>query len=393
MPIQIGYVAAQAGRFVTTRYVTRKGASYTLKAGLRKSTSHTIFSSTTNQPIGLLQKFPGSIRFDYPSGFSSLEGSLYRRQGMLTGLNMRFMSNKGIHGELFANIFDLKKGLTGKGSLGNIYYDLYKSRYVGHIQKQYQFTLGSILRNGSDPNKPSGVNPSGGLIGLHKHVVNGLGNASNGLKPNINVDTRKFDEAIREYVKYSRKDLTTIVNQKLYWVCINAIGETFKADKQTITNDLDKESNTMPGLTVAEAMAVVNARKKNLRLTKSELKRDANKIKQRRKRAVGFLRSGWIPAIKRVAPYAEVKTAAKRASREDSRLRGKEKGGAAPALKAANADVVMASAWNDIIADNNPRAQQYMQVGLQRAMDREAASMMQYVQNKIQKNNDRFNRR
>jgi len=389
MPIQLGYVASTGIRYATGKLI-RRSAAYQLEGYVAKRASKYGTGNIYRGGMGLNLPTQRFGRFDlyYQPGESPIFGSKEISQYGLTGI---LRTHRGLLGEVNMNLF--KGPWIGKGSIGSIHYDIYKSYISGTLSKRYQIGIASILRSGDNPMEPQKPNLSGGLVGLHNKITNTLGQSANGLKPNISVDTSRFDAAMREYIRYSRKDLTTIVNQKLYWVCINAISNTYKADKSMIDAGLDSPSNKFNGLSIAETLAVLKARKEGRRLTKTELTREANKIKRQRRRAIGFLRSGWIPAIRIMAPHAEVKSAVGRSERMSKKIIGQEKGTALPALKSMNSDVVVASAFNNIIADNNPKAQQYMQVGLQIALNKEAASMMQYVNRKIQKNNNRFNSR
>jgi hypothetical protein len=234
----------------------------------------------------------------------------------------------------------------------------------------------------------------GGLNGLHKVVENSLHTAANQLQPKITLDTTAFDKALLEYMKYSKKTATQVVNDKGLFIARGAIKETFKADSTTIRNDLSKPSKKFAGLNIAEAIAVSNARKQGKkRLSKSQLKSASKKVIGKKTRAVGFLRSGWIPAVKTFSRISTNKgffgvTAGDKMS---ARKKGKDKGGAKPALAFIQGNVSTAELWNSIFANNDPKAMAYKYAGLQAALNKEAASMLEYVSKKQQQATDKFN--
>lgn len=228
-----------------------------------------------------------------------------------------------------------------------------------------------------------------GLQQLNNHIQGTLRNAANSIDLNVSVDTSNYDRAIQQYMRNTRKSAIEVVNQKAYWIGLNAIRETYKANKTTIKNDLEKPADKMRGLTVAEAI-IVDRRYKNHEkpLTRGELRKEARALINKRIRAIGFLKSGWIPAVKRLAPLVNKKVSVGMHNVK----KGKDKGGAKPAVESMFTNVVVASIWNDIQADNNPRAQAYMRQGLQRGLDMEAKSMLAYVESKMRKNAEKFNR-
>lgn len=209
------------------------------------------------------------------------------------------------------------------------------------------------------------------------------------VKLNAEVDTSRFDRAMREYMRYTSKDLTEAINQKAFNIALKAFKYTYAADKGTIGASLSANSDKFPGLSVAEAIALDRLRKKGIgRPTKSELNAEARKTINLRKGASKFLKSGWIPAIKalsRVVPqkgsYVQAELGGKR----------KPKGGATSAspIFSLNKEATL---WNSIFADGDGKARKYLTQGLQQAMDEEAADMEAYIRRKIEKNNERFNR-
>lgn len=218
-------------------------------------------------------------------------------------------------------------------------------------------------------------------------VQKSLTDAGNSVEASITVDTSNFDKALKEYIRNSKKDCQDIVNQKAYWIAIRAIKETYKADKDQIRTTLEGPSDTFPNLTLAEAIVLTRNRQSvKKKMTRAELKREGKKLINQRIRAIGFLKSGWLPAVRILAPKVN-----KRYTVGLTRLgKGKDKGGAEPARQSTTS--CKATIWSDIIADNNTKAQNYRKIGLQRALNAEAASMNAYVESKLRKRAEQFNR-
>lgn len=226
------------------------------------------------------------------------------------------------------------------------------------------------------------------LVGLNGIVQDSLAQAGENIDLNIKVNTDNFNKALSEYMKNTRRDITEVVNTKAYWIAINAIKETYKTNKQHIRTSLEQPSNIINGLTVAEAIVVQRNRKSfNRKMTRTEMKREARKMIGKRVRAVGFLKSGWIPAAKVLAPHVKKRLTVG----VESFSKGKPKGGAKPVSRTIFTNNHVASVWNNIIADGDPKSQSYMKRGLQTALDNESRSMMSYVEEKMRKNAAKFN--
>lgn len=206
-----------------------------------------------------------------------------------------------------------------------------------------------------------------------------------GLKSNATVDTSSFDKALREYMKYTRKDLAKVVNQKSYWIARNAVYMTKRMTAAAIRNELDSPSRINPQLTVAEALIVNSERKKGNRLTDAELNAAVKRLRAARARSAGYLRSGWLQSVKAMSPHAEKKTPTFIENQARAEL-----GGALAAVP-NNQMKYRSSIWTNVKSPNN-KTNAVLQEGIRLAMAREAQSMMTYVNRKLQQGADKFNR-
>ena len=54
----------------------------------------------------------------------------------------------------------------------------------------------------------------------------------------MQLDTSQFEKAMSEYVKVNRRNMSDIVNAKLFFIARNAVNNTKKSDKAKIKNEL-----------------------------------------------------------------------------------------------------------------------------------------------------------
>ncbi len=211
------------------------------------------------------------------------------------------------------------------------------------------------------------------------------------------IDTSKFDRAMREYLKYTKKDLKDVVNTKAYYVARNAVALTKTTDKTVVESSLRQASMIAPGAPVA-AIIVQKQRaaagKEGLYGRKMETA--VNKLIRIRKNTVNFLRAGWIPAIK------EFEGVGVRGGPQYKKpiVKGTPKGGG----RACRSEVwkAEASIWNSVTGGTNTKGlnkspgtdkiHSILQEGLQKAINKEEASMRQYVEKKIQATANKINR-
>ena len=218
-----------------------------------------------------------------------------------------------------------------------------------------------------------------------KMQVGGTANIVSKLNVSTSLDSSNFDRKLNEYMKYTKKSLVEVVNEKAYRIVRDAIYQTYRAEAATIRAELEAPSEII-GLSVAEAIALKALRSDGVRNPKrSEVKAEARRIIARRTRAVGFLRSGWLPALRILAqrvPWAS-------ATSGGAKQRGQDKGGAVPASEFSSLLSTEATIYNSIEAGG--KAPAYLLAGLQIAMNREAASMQSYIQRKLDQAAMRFN--
>jgi len=220
---------------------------------------------------------------------------------------------------------------------------------------------------------------------------------------------RAFNDALKEYMKVTRRSLQEVLNNKAYFIAVNALNTTYKADKGKITAALgkpvtisyaSKKGKARSKKTVAYgssaktssgaplAALIINARKGRggkPGLYGAKMTQAIRKMINARLRAVNFVRSSWIPAIRQLSTLVK-KGGGPRPDTSVKQL-GKPKGGASPAV--VNGNMVKASIWS-AIEKKAPFIRQVLEHGISKALRQEAASMREYVAKKLSEDTRKF---
>lgn len=164
----------------------------------------------------------------------------------------------------------------------------------------------------------------------------------------VEIDTKAFDEAFRKY-RAARldKDYPYVAHRALRNVLMRSVPKTPKADPSkiahamgqiaTVTSIIKKgrragQKRVLRLYSFKDTLAtrIINARRKKAGqeyLHGQELETAAKKMIAARMRASGFIRSGWLPAIKRLRSL----TKQAEMPRDAGRIYGQEKGYLVPA--------------------------------------------------------------
>lgn len=210
------------------------------------------------------------------------------------------------------------------------------------------------------------------------------------MKLDVKVDDREFKRVFAEYKKNCKREIEEIVFKKTYFVARNAVLTTPTADDAKIKSDLMSPSNTDAAAPIVALL--VNKQRANTGkkgLNGSEMQDAIDKFIRARQRTKNWLRSGWIKAIKKMEQYLPNKGGGAKIPR----IKDKGFGGASVRRSGWNPS---ASIWNSIYgnikAGSEAKVTPILEKGLQEAVDKEVASMQQYIEKKLQKHHDKFNR-
>jgi hypothetical protein len=229
-----------------------------------------------------------------------------------------------------------------------------------------------------------------------------------------------FESTLRDYSKVSSRTLQVIVNTKAWFIARKANWFTTKADKMQVKNSLGRivtvnrlsksgkvvKKNVISSLRRGRASAPLAAliiqkreaaagrrspfRGRSKSAGMAMMDRMIMKMMNARARSIAFLKSGWIPAIRKLAPFADHKGQPPMDSA--AKVVGRDKGDA----KAAGAGYKPVAEIMNLATtrrDTRGALVRYGARGLQRAFDDETRSMKDYMEMKMRADAEKFNRR
>ena len=216
------------------------------------------------------------------------------------------------------------------------------------------------------------------------------------------IDLTEFDRTFAKYYEYQTKNLVQVLNTKAYYIARNAVQETFHADKSAIDSEMyDKVEVTSKngnkrtkkvlvnifGDNNSRAGAIINARRKfsgKPPLEGNDLTAAISKMVAARKRASNFIRSGWIPCIKKLEALIDKNYKGNKTGNIDNMVRGQPKGIAIPATGRV-ADNPFVEISNLVLSKKQPpQVVKYLVAGMNAGIKREIASMEEYLTRKTQ---------
>jgi hypothetical protein len=220
------------------------------------------------------------------------------------------------------------------------------------------------------------------------------------VKPEIKLDTRDFNRALKEYAAESKRDIAELLNQKAYSVLIAAAAINRRADRARVLSELGQQSSSIRankvritksgkvirGKPVFEKVfsptlyAIIFAKAKKSGQKIIDIEAAAQKELSRRLSSISFMKAGWFAALKKVAF-----SIGKSLKKENSR-RGKDAfGDSSPALPKEKTEV---SFWNTSFSrpenttDTNPT--RWAEKAIQKALAQESSNMRQRLASKLQ---------
>jgi hypothetical protein len=199
------------------------------------------------------------------------------------------------------------------------------------------------------------------------------------MQPTINLDTRAFQAVLKEYARHNRRDWSDICNDKALDVAFRAIPETPKADVSGI-KALASQSwwpKYVAKRITGKGASFRKGKAKIVIQGKGYDRKDAQNISKMiiaaRSRSVAFLKSGWLPAIRRLLPLSK---RPRKASTQGAKQYGVEKGTAQPAVAGDNPAAFIVNSAIGI--------EKHGVAPLQRAVDGSVADMRVYIARKLE---------
>jgi len=213
-------------------------------------------------------------------------------------------------------------------------------------------------------------------------------------------DQSKFDSALARYIQTSSKDMVTILNTKAYYIARKSLWFTKKAQASDIRAFMSKYVTVTTGRRVNEKTGrmkkfkdytfekssgseapvialIINANRGHAGrkgFKGPDMRKAMEREQGRRMKSIGYIKSGWIYAIRKLEPHSEDKSGS---SDGGVNVRGVPSGHAI----IANENSMTAVIGNRYHSNWDKRGGFYAVVskGLQRAFDDEAKSMEQYI--------------
>lgn len=205
------------------------------------------------------------------------------------------------------------------------------------------------------------------------------------------VDQSGFLSTMRQYASLTPRMIPEILNTKMTYIIKGAYQETPKGDKSKIMADLgasirsstvDKKGKVRNRYNYTPRPLVyglINAQRKKQGkppITGSEMAAEQRKFVSRRLRAVGSLKSGW------VKPLLAFARASKESANIQERVGVKAKGEFSLAKPAWRAEAT--AIYNLTIKKGNQQIiDPRLEAALQKAFDKEEASMKEYIERKL----------
>ena len=220
----------------------------------------------------------------------------------------------------------------------------------------------------------------------------------------VTVDTSAFDKTFAEYMQFNKRQPAEIVNAKLYFIALNALSTTKNVDGGKIRAEMNQPSKNNPKVTLGELLTIINLKKRNKMPKKSSTynKNIANNIEKfikNRISHINFLRSGWLPAIKKLDFWnrkGDINFSKRFAPKKPAGIKqiGKDKGDVFPAkLEQAIARGTIINSVGISGKAATPTVQPILQAGLDAAIQKEVASMKIYIEKKYQQQHDKMKRK
>jgi hypothetical protein len=222
----------------------------------------------------------------------------------------------------------------------------------------------------------------------------------------IKIYNREFRRDLADYSKASKRDLRTIIDTKGFYISRGAVRNTLKTPREKIKSQLTAPSDVAPSAPLAAIIinsilgggkgslpksirALVKQGKKGLQ--GAAMKKAERIFISAKQRTRAFLAAGFLPAVKVFERLAEKKTGAPRVDRAVKQY-GKAKGSGIPTRESGW--VVRATITNSATGAKEEKGGaaliKHAGAALQQAFNDEAASMRQYVVDKMQKTANQF---
>ena len=201
---------------------------------------------------------------------------------------------------------------------------------------------------------------------------------------NAKVDVSDFNLILKDYLKFSKREIAEVLNTKMYYILCGATQDIKKIESPAIESDLRGPSKVNPTAPLAAILVNTSRKRSGKRgLFGAKMKTAIEKFIAAKKRTSAYLASTPIGSIREFAPYVRRKMGYKADTR--TKQRGTPKSMGYP-VRDMNKSTMTASTIIKIKdKKNNSRVMAVLTEGIQRAFNRETKSMVEYISRQLDK--------
>jgi hypothetical protein len=221
------------------------------------------------------------------------------------------------------------------------------------------------------------------------------------------LDTKDFNKVLDDYMVFQKRTPADVINGKLFYIARHATMTTKHADKEAIESELRGPSRDYPNVPLGAILVNKQLREQGKSGVSGESMTKAfEKLIKKRKQSVNFVRAGWKNAILMLESYMRSKGELQFVNRwkstapldkETMKKKGHEKLGKATVARVERGPRVWGEIQNDVSGTegkgDKARLHQVKQDGLQKAVDKEVASMRIYLERKLNPVHQDFNKK
>ena len=214
----------------------------------------------------------------------------------------------------------------------------------------------------------------------------------------VSFNTMQFDKALDEYMKFTKRSVSDVINAKCWFIARGAVNATEKADRTDIESELSAPSRDYAPAPLAAI--IINSRrgkKQEKGLSGRAMAKAIQTMKNARFKSINFLRAGWIPAVKileQALKRGDISFSKRYAPKMDTgvKKKGVDKGSAIWAKY--DRERTFGEIENFVQGGKTPsdRVHTIIMRGLQKSITAEIASMRTYIEKKMNPAADKFNR-
>jgi hypothetical protein len=202
--------------------------------------------------------------------------------------------------------------------------------------------------------------------------------------PVFKLNTREFQQTLKKYRGFTRRDVPEIVNTKAFFIARAAVVYTPKADSSKVRAFFGKDTKKIVGMIINKR----RGQRGQKGLYGKAMEEAQAMMKAARLRSVAFIKSGWLPAIKTLEKLTHYRRGVQRSEMGAATGRvhqiGAAKGKVVTAKEGGfSAKAIITNLANARHDESGDALENFGGPALQKAIDHETASMKEYIEMKF----------